>query len=492
MQDRDSPHRSADAPDALAQGDARYQDGDYAQAAQHYCRHLDKADEDGATHHKLAKSLFYLGMVDRAVEHWRSAIRLGEGLDPRLSLAVVAPGCPSIDPAGILEIRRDFGALLAAHMPQVALRTARQSASRRRRLGYVSAFFDKPNYMKPVWPLINHHDRERFEVHLFSDKPAGAFPGYRPRGDDRIHETDPLDNTQLAERARELDIDLLVDLNGYSRPRRIALFANQPAPVTLGWFNMYATSGLGGVQYIVGDDEVVSPAEEALFSETVLRLPQSYLSYRVDYPVPEVGPSPGLMGDGVTFGSLVSQYKITPFVLDAWAEILRRVEGSRLLLHNDTLGVEGNRRYIEDAFAERGVDPARLDLRGLAPHFAFLGSYAAVDVALDAFPYSGGTTTMEALWQGVPVVTFRGDRWAARTSASILRSTHLSELIADDLEGYVALAARLAEPAALPRLAELRTTMRERLLASKAFDAAGMTAAMERLYLEAWAAEQAD
>jgi predicted O-linked N-acetylglucosamine transferase (SPINDLY family) len=259
------------------------------------------------------------------------------------------------------------------------------------------------------------------------------------------------------------------------------LFLERPAPVTVAWFNMYATSGLPGIDYLVGDDQVVRPDEEAFFTEKIVRLPLSYLTFQVDHPVPPVVPPPCLQHGSLTFGSLVAQYKITPAVLDAWADILRRTNRTRLLLANTALKSLHNRRYVAWQFTRRGVAPERLVLCGPADHVAFLKYYDRIDVALDAFPYNGGTTTMEAMWQGVPVLTFDGDRWASRTSHTLLHRTHLAEFVADDVRQMVELAISLARSPDTPlRLSDLRQQMRSRLQASSACDTPALARSMER------------
>ncbi len=227
---------------------------------------------------------------------------------------------------------------------------------------------------------------------------------------------------------RASGVQILVDLSAYSVPQRLPLFTQHVAPVTIAWFNAFATSGLPGFDYIVGDERVVYDGEERFFTEKILRLPMSYLTFEVTHAAPPIVPPPCLQNRYLTFGSLVSQYKITPPVLDAWAEILRRTDGTRLLLANTALRSIHNRSYVLERFTERGVDAERLILEGPAEHFAYLEKYNRIDVALDAFPYNGGTTTMEAIWQGVPVLTFAGDRWASRTSQSLLHETPLRRL----------------------------------------------------------------
>ena len=338
--------------------------------------------------------------------------------------------------------------------------------------------------MKPVWGLINHHDRSSFQIHLFSDSPEGEpWAGYRHDPQDQLRHTSTFSNADLAALIEASQIDLLVDLNAFSWPDRLALFLNRPAPVTVAWFNMYATSGLPGVDYLIGDDDVLRPGEEEFYSERVHRLPVSYLTFQVDHPTPPVAPPPCLETGYLTFGSLVSQYKITPMVLNAWATILKRVDGARLLLANTALKSLHNRQYVADRFAERGVDTDRLILCGPTDHLTFLKYYDRIDVALDTFPYNGGTTTMEAIWQGVPVLTCDGDRWAARTSRSLLRRTHMQEFIAEGVQGMIELAVRMAQsPDTVTRLATLRRHMRSALEVSSACGTAALARSMEEFY----------
>ena len=209
----------------------------------------------------------------------------------------------------------------------------------------------------------------------------------------------------------------------------------------------------------------------------------SYLTFQVDHPAPAVVAPPCLENGYLTFGSLASQYKITPAVLDAWADILKRADGSRLLLANPALKSIHNRQYVANQFTQRGVDTNRITLCGPADHLTFLKYYDRIDVALDPFPYNGGTTTMEAIWQGVPVLTYDGDRWASRTSQSLLRRTHLNGFVADAVERMVDLAAHVARSPDTPKhLESLRSHMRPCLQTSPACDTAGLARAMEQFY----------
>jgi protein O-GlcNAc transferase len=480
-----------------ATGNALTAVGEYAQAIPAYENSLKIDSRNPEVHHNLARALYRLGEVDQAASGLRIAGTLCDVIDPWLGLATAIPGSPQADLQEILDVRKTYARRLAdLNRLTAAGRAPTEGGSRRAatkekralRLGYLSAHFHRPNYMKPVWALINQHDRAAFEIHLFSDGGAGEdMAGYVAHPNDRWHDVAALNNEELADLMQSCRIDILVDLNGYSQPARLPLFLRHAVPITIAWFNAYATSGLPGFDYIIGDDEVVGYGEQRFFTEEVLRLPISYLTFDVSHPAPPVVAPPCVANGYLTFGSLVSQYKITPAVLDAWVEILNRADDARLLVANASLKSIWNRQYLLDQFARRGVDPSRITLEGPADHFAFLHHYDRIDVALDAFPYNGGTTTMEAIWQGVPVLTFEGDRWASRTSQSLLRRTHLGEFVAKDIPTMIDLAVRLARyPSAPSRLSEQRRQMRQRLRRSSACDTHALAQSMERLYQMVW------
>ncbi len=403
-------------------------------------------------------------------------------------IALIVPGSPRAGNQEILEARRKWVSQTIpeddAGKHQKPPADAREHRPKLR-VGYVSAFFEADNWMKPVWGLINRHERRDFEVHLFSDAPSSKIKrGYTARPEDRFHDISALSNDAAADAMARAGLDLLVDLNGYSAGARLPLFARRPAPVIAGWFNQYATTGMSCFDYLIGDAEVIPPGEEKFYPETILRVPGSYLSFEVNYPVPGVDRLPGSPDDGaVRFGCLAPLYKITTQAVAAWSEILRRVPGATLLLKNTALGTDDNREFVAGRFAEHGIAADRLRLEGPAEHYRFLETYGRIDVALDTFPYNGGQTTTEAIWQGVPVVTFWGDRWVSRTSASILRAGGLGRFVADSVEAYIQLAVELATaPDARLEFDSLRCGMRAKLRTSPVCDAAGFARAMEACY----------
>lgn len=434
----------------------------------------------------LAKALFELGEVDAALDAYLAVAKSQDANLRREAIAAIAcmiPGATRADHAAVLAARRAWA---AAESPGTRPRAPRDDNARgpKLKIGYVSAFLGASNWMKPVVGAINHHDRARFEIHFFSDgAPPDAAAGWRDFATDYVHDVRGAPNDALAGYVARFAIDVLVDLNGYSYPRRLGLYMHRPAPAIVGWFNLYATSGIDAFDAIIGDDAVIKPGEEPFYSERVLRVPGSYLAFAVLYKVPDVAPPPALASGRITFGCFCSQYKLTDATVDAFAAILHAAPDAQLLLKNRTLGDASCRTAIHARFAQRGIAASRVLLDGPAEHDAFLAAYARVDIALDAFPYSGGTTTMEALWQGVPVLTFDGDRWAARTSRSLLLAAGLDEWCLPNRDAFVARAASLAQAPDTPAmLSRLRIGLRDLLRVSPACDSLALCRALEGTY----------
>lgn len=444
----------------------------------------------GAAHYNLASALFQLGRVESAISHYERAARLEPSLGARAqaNIACIIPGSGDADNAAVLRVRRLWAeeqeSRHAAADPS-APAVAAPPRTGKLKIGYLSAFFGSRNWMKPAFALINRHDRTAFEIHLFSDgEPPSADSGYRDHDADVIHDIRGADNERAAAHIGEWNIDVLVDLNGYSFPSRLPLLMRRPAKRIVGWFNMFATSGVRAFDWIVGDEAVIPAREEPYYCEKVHRLPGTYLAFEVLYPVPEVAPPPSIAAGGaITLGYLGSHYKLTDAVLAGWAAILQRAPQAGMFIKTGALDDGSTQADLRSRFEALGVEATRLRFQGPSGHFDFLDAYRHIDIALDTFPYNGGTTTTEALWQGVPVLSFDGDRWASRTSKTLLLAAGLGEWVQRDRASYVEAAVRLAnDPETPAMLARLRATLRARLRASKACDAAALCAALEHFY----------
>jgi len=358
---------------------------------------------------------------------------------------------------------------------------------RRLRLGYVSADLSRHPVGFFLLPVLVHRDPARLETICYSGGGTGDLMTRRLRlAADRWVETAGLDDRDLARRIRADRVDILVDLSGHTGAHRLGVFAQKPAPLQASWAGYPATTGLAQIDYLIADRHQIGPEDERFYSERILRLEPGYVAYMPPEDAPEVAPLPAEKQGRVTFGSLNNVAKLNPEVFALWAELLRSVPGSRLLLAWASLGDARTRARLRARAEAAGIAADRLVLRPGATGAGFLAQYREIDIALDPFPYSGGLTTCEALWMGVPVVTWPGRRFASRHSASHLFQAGLADWIAPSPAAYVARAIEAA--ADLPALARLRATMRTRLAASPLLDAPGFTARLEALYRRIWRA----
>jgi predicted O-linked N-acetylglucosamine transferase (SPINDLY family) len=278
-----------------------------------------------------------------------------------------------------------------------------------------------------------------------------------------------LTDDQLADLVRADRIDVLIDLAGHTGGNRLLVFARKPAPVQVTWLGYEGTTGLEAIDYLVADERVIPPGAETNYCEKVLRLPGGYACYDPLAGAPDPGPLPALAKGQVTFGCFNNPAKLSPPALAAFAQVLNRVPGSRLLLKYRGLSDPVAAGRLRERLAAAGMAVERVDLRGPTPYLEYLAAYREVDVALDSFPFGGGVTTCDALWMGVPVVTLPGRTFASRHGLSHLWSAGLADqLAARDVDDYVARAAELAQD--LDRLAGLRAQLRERVARSPLCD----------------------
>lgn len=363
-----------------------------------------------------------------------------------------------------------------------------RSWPRRLRVGYVSPDFRNHVVMCFTEPILAHHDRARIEVfcyqtHRWEDHVTERLRSLAEHWVDCGYMLDG----EIAARVRADRIDILVDLAGHTGDNRLLVFAEKPAPVQVSYLGYPGTTGVAAIDYRISDARADPPGEADRFSvERLLRPWPTYFCYRLQQgDSPECGPLPARAAGNVTFGCFNNLPKISPAFLDAAAQVLTAVPGSRLILKCRTLSTPHVAERFRERFRRSGIDLARVELRGWQATFGgHLEAYRSIDIALDSFPYNGATTTCEALWMGVPVVSLVGDRHAGRMGSSLLCAVGLEELVAKDVAGYVKTAAALAGD--LGRLEALRSGMRERVRCSPLMDEAGFTRALEQCYIDIW------
>jgi len=361
-----------------------------------------------------------------------------------------------------------------------------RGVARRLKVGYVSPDFRQHSVAYFLEPLLRNHDRTAVEVFCYAEvgAPDAVTERFKQLAGHWVA-TVGMPDAALAERIRRDGIDILVDLAGHTAKNRLLVFARKPAPVQVTWLGYPNTTGLKAIDYRLVD-AVTDPEGEAdaHASETLVRLAGGFLCYEGPVDAPEPAVPPCLAAGAVTFGSFNSAKKLSQRTLEAWAALLARLPAARLLLKGRAFADEGTRAACLDRLGECGVAAERVDLIAWLPESEHLATYGRLDIALDPFPYNGATTTCEALWMGVPVVTLRGDRHAGRVGASLLTRLGLTDLIAGSIEAYVETAAALAgDPA---RLADLRRSLRPRMAASPLCDAPAFARKIEAAYRTMW------
>jgi protein O-GlcNAc transferase len=284
------------------------------------------------------------------------------------------------------------------------------------------------------------------------------------------HDVDTMSDKALVVKARELGIDILIDLGGYGDSARMAACAHRLAPVQIKWVGMQNhSSGLAEMDWIITDRWETPPELEHVYSERPLRLPDGYVCYSPPPYAPDVVPLPALANGHITYGCFNNLAKVTPRVIVTWCAILHRVRNARMVLKTQQFSDGPTAERVRAGFATHGIGPERIELRGGSDHRNFMKQYNDIDVVLDPFPYSGGLTTCEALWMGVPTVAMPGETFASRHSMSHLSNSGLFDWVAPDLDTYVELA--VAKATDIETLTALRSRLRAQVKASPLCDA---------------------
>ena len=356
-------------------------------------------------------------------------------------------------------------------------------ADRRIKLGMVSADF---HHQHPVnifmQPVLRELDRSRFELFMYfvGDSHDEQTALARTRTEHWI-EVGALNTTQLAKRIDADGIDVLLDMAGHTSQHRMSLFAQRAAPVQMTYLGYPGSTGVPNMDFILGDAVVTPPGCESLYTEQVLRLPGTVFCYAPEeaYPYPVYDDKTAKRP--LTWGSFNNLPKLTPRTLKLWARVLQAVPDSRLVLKAPSFSDEGAKRIVGDRLQALGVDLSRVSFRGPVGLTDMMAEYADIDIALDPLPYNGGTTSLQAMWMGVPVLTQMGTHFVSRMGASFMTAAGLPEWVAKDDEDYVAIAAKMAKDR--KGLLKLKQGLRKRLQTQPAWDVVAHTRAFEQALL---------
>ena len=357
------------------------------------------------------------------------------------------------------------------------------TSNRRLRIGYVSPDFRRHVVPFYVQPVIENHNREEFEIYCYAEvaKPDDVTAQLQSFTD-HWRWTHAVNDNEVASQIQKDQIDLLVDLAGHTTGNRLPVFAQKPAPLQLTWIGYPYTTGLTTIDYRISHPFLDPPEEQEFHTEQLLYLPSGVASYRARQNAPPVVTPPYEKNGYLTFGSLHRLEKINETTLELWCDVLRAVKDSRLLMFWPTLK-EAKTAELRAFFASRGIDNQRIDMQRDAGDCGYLSVYNQIDIALDVHPWTGGTTTREALWMGVAVIALYGVHRASRGSASVLHQLGLDEYIADSFEQYVSIAKGIAENR--DELCKIRCNLRP-LMRTKLCDEKKFTRELEAAYRSVW------
>jgi predicted O-linked N-acetylglucosamine transferase (SPINDLY family) len=466
-------------------GNALLAQGKLDEAAACFRRALELKPDYPHAYNSLGNVLKTQGELDEAIACYRQAVRLRPAFpEAHSNLLTTLLFHPDYNAQALYEDHRRWNRQHAEPLTGfIQPHPNDHSPERRLRIGYVSPDFTFHPVGRFLLPLLANHDRASFEVFCYAsvEKPDGGTAQCR-RHADVWRDVGFCTDEELATTIRHDQIDILVDLSMHSRGNRLLLFARKPAPVQVTYLAYCGTTGLDAIDYRLSDPYLDPPGQdEGRYVERTVRLPETYWCYQPAADAPLPNDLPALSTGQVTFGCLNSFTKVTARALAAWGRLLTALPQSRLILH----ACPGSHRgRVLTYFATQTIGADRVEFTDFLPAKAFFQVYHRVDIGLDPFPFGGGTTTCDALWMGVPVVSLAGQTAVGRAGLSILSNVGLQNLVAPDVDQYVNIAVELARD--LPRLRELRATMRRRMQASPLMDAPRFARHVEAAYRDIW------
>ncbi len=458
------------------------------EAAGHCRRAIADEPSVAEPYNTLGTILNFQGRPQEALEHYRQAL----GMDPSLArassnLLFTLNYLDGLDGDAMLAEHRKWAGQQADYAgARFTTHANDPDPDRRLRIGYVSQDFCQHSVALFFEPVLASHDRGNVEVYCYASVARPDATTQRLKGlADHWRDIAAIKDVEVAELVRQDGIDILVDLGGHSANNRLSIFARHPAPVQATYLGYLNTTGLTAMDYRITDEWCDPPGvSDALHTETLVRIPGGLLCLDVPHDSPEVTGLPALKTGHITFGCFNNCTKITSGVIAVWSRVLKALPDSYLVLKSKSYADMVTRRYYTGLFEEHGISAERVGIEGNSDWRGYLESHHRIDIALDPFPYAGGTVTCHALWMGVPVVTLAGRLGFARTGVSILSAIGLQELIADSCDDYVERVLGLARD--LDRLGELRASLRQRMQRSTLMDAKRFAGALENQYRSMW------
>lgn len=431
-------------------------------------------------YHDVAMLYYGRGNIDYAQLLWRKAEALNDGTIDSLAVQA-ALFSPSATNETLLAGQQRWASRHARPLNGLAPLIAKPFQRERKiRVGYFCSFMDSDVFRAMFAPVAKAHDRARFSSVAYSATP---MVGYLEEAFDEVKVVGTMPDRDFVTRVRSDEIDIFVEMSGFSPMHRFAAMASRCAPVQIAHFNHSGTCGVANVDYVFADAMSVTADDERYYTEKVWRLDGDFLFFNYEWAnLPEAKDPPCVKNGYVTFGAFGSAAKLSDGIIDLWAQILHRVPKSRLYVRNGPLGRKTNRDYLAQRFGRHGIPATRLWLDGATEWTKFISSYEDVDISLDTWPYCGANTIGESVWQGVPVVTLKGDRFSSRYGSSHVAAAGTPELIADTPQRYVEIAVELSADSA--RITHYRRNLRRMSFEYGLSDPERFARKLENAYVE--------
>ena len=457
----------------------------YDQAISAYDQAISLRPDRATFHSNRGSALQFIGRLDDAIAAFDRAIALQPGLETAQANRLFALHFhPAYGPHDLMSELRQWGERIERGRSQEFQSYNNDRSPRRRlRVGYVSPHSREHCLGRLMLPIVREHDRGEVELFFYSDAIMADSMTDRFRQEAGVwRNTSPLTHDELAQRVRADAIDVLVDLTLHMAGSRLPAFARKPAPIQVTYGGYPSGTGLQAMDYRLTDPYLDPPGDsDGSYIEKPIRLPDCFWCYASDGPHPGVNALPFEEAGFITFGCLNNFIKVNDGVLHLWANVLANVDRSRLLL----LAPEGSaRQRTLDVLQSNGVAPTRVEFVSHQPRDAYLKTYRRIDIGLDTFPYNGHTTSLDAFWMGVPVITLVGQTAVGRAGSSQLSNLGLTELAARNETQFVEIATRLA--ASPTRLRGLRQNLRPRMTQSPLTDPRRFARNLEAAYRNMW------
>jgi protein O-GlcNAc transferase len=427
------------------------------------------------------------GQLEESMKILKRSIEINPDPGNHSNVLLVSNYHPGYSPKDLFEAHKGWAALhetpLRENWP---VHKNDRSPDRKLRVGYVSPDFRNHSVSFFLGPILEHHDHSQFEIYGYAHLAGTDMQTWRVRSlIDQWREISGLQPDEVARQILSDEIDILVEVAGHTANNALQVFARKPAPVQINMIGFPSTTGLSAIDYRITDALCDPPGRTDEFNtEELIRMPRIFWCYEPPDQHPDIGPLPAMETGTVTFVSTNNLTKITPDVQKMWASVLKEIPRSRLIIQTNATASMHTQKAITSVFARQDVSADRLIFRKATDMQTYLRLMERSDMALDPFPFNGGTTTCHSLWMGAPVITLAGDRHASRMGLSMMTAIGLPEFVAYTPQDYVRIAVEFAND--LPRLQEIRAGMRDRLKSSPLLDAAGYTRELEAKFRTVW------